>query len=162
GLKEMLRAAGNAYYVDMDRCLMRIGARHFYDARCWHIARAPYSRDALEEIAREEFKFIRALKGKAKKCLALDCDNVLWGGVIGEDGLEGIQIGPSHPGSAYQAFQRMLLTLFQRGVILALCSKNNEVDVWEVFRTHPGMILKEEHIATAQINWLDKATNLQR
>jgi FkbH-like protein len=161
-LKSHLQAIGNAFYVDINLCLMRIGARHFYDARYWHIARAPYSRAALEEIALEDGKFIRALQGKAKKCLVLDCDNVLWGGIIGEDGLEGIHLGASHPGSAYQAFQTKLLSLFQRGVILALCSKNNEADVWEVFRSHPEMVLKEEHISAAQINWHDKASNLRR
>jgi len=166
GLNEFLRIAlgsqENAYFVDLNLCLTRLGFNQFYDARYWHIGRAPFSRQALRAISLEDFKFIRSLKGKTKKCLVLDCDNILWGGVIGEDGLAGIKLGQTHPGSAYYEFQQEVLNLYNRGIILALCSKNNKEDVWEVFRKHPNMILKEEHIATAQINWRDKAANLRQ
>lgn len=161
-LQKRLREAVNMYFVDMNRCVSRIGARSFYDWRYWHIGRAPYTREALREISFEDFKFIRPLKGKNKKCLVLDCDNTLWGGIIGEDGLSGIKLGKTYPGSAYYEFQQEIVNLFHRGVIIALCSKNNENDVWEVFRNHPDMLLKEEHIATAQINWQDKALNLRQ
>ncbi len=161
-LRSVLRKTANAYFVDLNLCIARIGARTFYDPRYWHIGRAPYSREALCEIAGEEFKFIRALKGKNKKCLVLDCDGVLWGGIIGEDGLAGIQLGRTYPGSAYFEFQQEVVNLYNRGVIIALCSKNNPDDVWEVFRKHPDMLLKEEHIATAQVNWTDKAANLRQ
>ncbi|MBM4149926.1 MAG: HAD-IIIC family phosphatase [Lentisphaerae bacterium] len=161
-LKSSLRNAGNAYFVDLTLCLARLGAAQFYDHRYWHIGRAPFTRQALREIAGEDLKFVRALKGKVKKCLALDCDGVLWGGVIGEDGLAGIGLGQTHPGSAYYELQQEILSLYHRGIILALCSKNNEEDVWEVFRRHPDMILKEEHIATSQVNWRDKAANLRQ
>jgi FkbH-like protein len=161
-LKDSLRIAGNAYFVDLNLCLIRLGVSQFYDHRYWHIGRAPFTRQALREIATEDFKFVRALKGKAKKCLVLDCDGVLWGGVVGEDGLAGIKLGQTYPGSAYYELQQEIISLYDRGVILALCSKNNEEDVWEVFRKHPDMILKEEHIATNQINWQDKAANLRQ
>ncbi len=156
-----LRERRNAYFVDINQCLARIGARNFYDQRYWSIGRAPYSREALQEIAEEAFKYIRALKGRNKKCLALDCDNVLWGGTIGEDDFAGIRLGKTHPGSAYYEFQQEILNLHRRGVILALCSKNNEDDVWDVFDRHPDMALRREHIAAARINWSDKATNLR-
>jgi FkbH-like protein len=161
-LRTVLREAANAYFVDLNLCMTRIGARSFYDLRYWHIGRAPYTREALCEIACEDFKFIRALKGKNKKCLALDCDGVLWGGIVGEDGLAGIRLGTTYPGSPYYEFQQEVLNLYNRGIIIALCSKNNAEDVWEVFRKHPDMVLKEEHIAAAQINWLDKAANLRQ
>ena len=161
-LQTALRSVPNAYYVDLNRCLARVGGKAFYDERYWHIGRAPYSREALCEIASEDFKFIRSLKGKSKKCLVLDCDNVLWGGVIGEDGLSGIRLGKTYPGSPYHEFQQEALNLFNRGILIALCSKNNAEDVWEVFRTHPDMVLKEKHIAAAEINWEDKATSLRR
>lgn len=161
-LKGSLRNTGNAYFVDLNLCLARLGLAQFYDHRYWHIGRAPFTRQALREIAIEDFKFIRSLQGKAKKCLVLDCDGVLWGGVIGEDGLAGIKLGQTYPGSAHYELQQEILNLYNRGIILALCSKNNEEDVWEVFRKHPDMILKEEHIATAQINWRDKAANLRQ
>jgi FkbH-like protein len=146
----------------MNRCLMNVGAKRFYDPRYWHIAKAPYAREALQEIANEAFKYIRPLRGKNKKCLILDCDNILWGGIIGEDGLAGITLGKTHPGSAYYEFQQEIVNLYHRGIILALCSKNNEADVWEVFDQHPDMVLRREHIATAQINWYNKAQNLRQ
>ena len=161
-LRTKLREQKNAYLVDINLCLTRLGADRFYDHRYWHIGRAPFSREALYEIAKEDFKFIRSLKGKNKKCLVLDCDNILWGGIIGEDGLAGIKLGKTYPGSAYYEFQQEILNLYYRGVIICLCSKNNEEDVWEVFKKHPDMVLKEEHIATSQINWKDKASNLKQ
>lgn len=161
-LRARLRETPNAYFVDTNLCMARIGAGNFYDHRYWHIGRAPYTREALCEIAGEDFKFIRSLKGKNKKCLVLDCDNTLWGGIIGEDGMAGIELGKTHPGSAFYEFQQEIVNLYNRGIIIALCSKNNEEDVWEVFREHPDIVLKEEHIATAQINWQDKVTNLRQ
>jgi FkbH-like protein len=161
-LRRMLHESANAYFVDLSLCLARMGALNFYDLRYWHIAQAPFTREALREIALEDFKFIRALKGKNKKCLVLDCDNILWGGIIGEDGLPGIKLGKSYPGSSYYEFQQEIVNFYNRGIIIALCSKNNEQDVWEVFQKHPDMVLKKEHISTAQINWDDKATNLSR
>jgi len=161
-LRTALRQTPNAYFVDLNLCLVRVGSKSFYDLRYWHIGRAPYTRQALSEIALEDFKFIRALKGKSKKCLVLDCDNVLWGGIVGEDGLAGICLGKTHPGSAYYEFQQEVLNLYNRGIILALCSKNEAESVWEVFERHPDMVLKKEHIATAEINWQDKPANLRK
>jgi len=161
-LRDTLRAQRSAYLLDMNVCRARIGASHFYDQRYWHMGKAPYSREALEEISNETFKYIRPLLGKNRKCLVLDCDNVLWGGTVGEDGLPGIKLGRTYPGSAYYELQQEILNLYHRGVVLALCSKNNEQDVWEVFDAHPDMLLRKEHIATAQINWRDKVSNLKQ
>jgi len=161
-LREELYETPNAYFVDTNLCIARIGAERFYDHRYWHIGRAPYKREALCEIAGEDIKFIRSFKGKNKKCLVLDCDNTLWGGTIGEDGIAGIKLGKTHPGSAFYEFQQEIVNLYHRGIIIALCSKNNEEDVWQVFREHPDIVLKEDHIAAAQINWRDKVTNLRQ
>jgi len=160
-LQAKLRETPNAYLVDLNLMVARLGARHWYDLRYWHIGRAPYTREALREIAGEDFKFIRPRLGKNKKCLVLDCDNTLWGGIVGEDGLAGIKLGKTYPGSPFYEFQQEILHLYHRGIIIALCSKNNEADVWEVFRNHPDMLLKEDHIAAARINWQDKASNLR-
>jgi len=161
-LRRQLSDTQTAYLVDLNLCIARIGTDNFYDPRYWHIGRAPYTRAALAEIAAENYKFIRAIKGKNKKCLVLDCDNTLWGGIIGEDGLSGIKLSQNYPGSAYYEFQQEIVSLYNRGIIIALCSKNNEDDVWDVFRNHPDMILKEKHIAAAQINWQDKAMNIKQ
>ncbi|OFW06427.1 MAG: hypothetical protein A3I61_19945 [Acidobacteria bacterium RIFCSPLOWO2_02_FULL_68_18] len=160
-LRAAAGAVAGAYVVDMAACLARVGGAHFYDPRYWHLARAPYTPRALAEIAAEDFRFIRALRGKAKKCLVLDADQTLWGGVIGEEGLSGIRLGGAYPGSAFVEFQQEVVSLFHRGVLIALCSRNNDADVWEVFDHHPDMVLRREHIAAWRINWRDKATNLR-
>jgi FkbH-like protein len=161
-LRDSLAKIPGAYLVDLDLCLGRLGFERFYDSRYWHINRAPFTREALAEIASEDFKYIRALKGKNKKCLVLDCDNTLWGGIVGEDGISGLKLGTTYPGSVFYEFQQEVLNLYHRGVILALCSKNNEEDVWNVFRSHPYMLVREEHISAAQINWRDKVANIKQ
>ena len=97
---------------------------------------------------------------KRKKCLVLDLDNTLWGGVLGEDGIDGIQLGGDYPGKAYTYWQQALLQLSRAGVILAICSKNNEADVLEAWEKNPFMVLKREHFSATRINWKDKATNI--
>jgi FkbH-like protein len=96
-----------------------------------------------------------------KKCLVLDLDNTLWGGVVGEDGMENIMLSLDPPGNGFIAFQQAILDHYHRGVILAINSRNNPDDAWEVIRKHPNMILKENHFAAARINWNDKAENLR-
>ncbi len=160
-LRDRLAAAGGAYYVDMAGCVARVGATAFYDRRYWHMGKAPYSRLGLREIAAELMRFLQALRGRTRKCLVLDCDNTLWGGVIGEDGLEGIRLGADHPGSCFREFQQEILNLHHRGVLLALCSKNEADEVWQVFDRHPGMLLTREHITAHRINWQDKPANLR-
>ena len=95
-----------------------------------------------------------------KKCLILDLDNTLWGGVLGEDGIDGIKLGGDYHGKAYSYWQRSLLELARKGVILAICSKNNEADVIEAWEKNPAMVLKREHFSALRINWQDKATNI--
>ncbi len=96
-----------------------------------------------------------------KKCLVLDLDNTLWGGVLGEDGIDGIKLGGDYPGKAFSYWQRSLLELAHNGVILTVCSKNNEADVLEAWEKNPAMVLKREHFSAMRINWRDKATNLR-
>lgn len=96
-----------------------------------------------------------------KKCLVLDLDNTLWGGVIGEDGMEGIALSVASPGNSFLAFQQAILDHYDRGIILAINSRNNEEDAMNVIRNHPNMILKEHHFVARRINWNDKATNIK-
>ncbi len=98
---------------------------------------------------------------RAKKCLVLDLDNTLWGGVLGEDGVDGITLGGDYPGKAYSWWQQALLHLSHNGVILAICSKNNESDVDEAWNNNPAMVLKREHFSAMRINWNDKASNIK-
>lgn len=96
-----------------------------------------------------------------KKCIVLDLDNTLWGGVIGEDGIDGIALSLQAPGNSFMAFQQALLDLYNRGIILAINSRNNPDDAWNVIRNHPNQILKEHHFAASRINWNDKASNIK-
>jgi FkbH-like protein len=159
---DIAREHSNVYVMDLMLVAARLGRAQFFDARYWHMAHAPISGEGLIAVGREYAKFARALNGKTRKCLVLDCDNTLWGGIIGEDGINGIKLGTTYPGSCFAAFQKEILNLHDRGVLLALCSKNNEDDVLEVLRRHPGMELREEHFVAREINWDDKPTNLRR
>jgi FkbH-like protein len=147
---------------DQERVEARHGKARVRDDRLWYMASMPYSDSFLPVMASEYLRYLRPLKGLTRKCLVLDLDNTLWGGVIGEDGPHQIKIGgTSAPGNAFADFQSVLEGLNRRGILLALCSKNNPDDVWPVFETHPDMILRRPHFAAARINWQDKATNLR-
>jgi FkbH-like protein len=105
--------------------------------------------------------YIKPLVSISKKCIVLDLDNTLWGGIIGEDGIEGIKLGPTPEGSPFWEFQKHLLALFNRGIILAVNSKNNSQDALKAIKKHPYMVLKEKHFASIQINWNDKISNIE-
>ena len=163
--RELLRRRGSipdVYLVDYMGLMARVGGAQAMDGRLWQIGRAPLGKGSLVPLGQQYGRFIRALRGKARKCLALDCDNTLWGGVIGEDGIGGLRIGDGYPGSCYRAFQRAILGLHDLGVILVLVSKNDESDVLEVLRNHPDMLLREEHFAAWVIGWEDKVAGLRR
>lgn len=162
GIAEDTRTVADTYVVDLMRLVGDVGYRNAVNDRYWHLARAPLAHAGLIAYGRECGRFFRALRGRSRKCLVLDCDNTLWGGIVGEDGLDGIKIDTTYPGSCFRAFQEEILNLYQRGVILALCSKNNELDVLTVLREHPDMVLREEHFAITMINWDDKVTNLRQ
>jgi FkbH-like protein len=104
---------------------------------------------------------INSIENKRKKCLILDLDNTLWGGILGEDGIENLKIGDTYPGLSYLHFQEAILEAANAGIILAICSKNNEEDVFEVFEKHPFQLIKLNKISAYRINWQDKATNIQ-
>ena len=147
--------------LDWERFMRIVGKDEALDLRFWRLSQAPFKKNFLNLYAREITKTIRALKGRAKKCLVLDCDNTLWGGVLGEDGIDGIALHPNEwPGAAYFEFQRVLLGLQERGVLLALCSKNNEGDVWDILDKHPHNLLRKSHLVSWRINWDNKAENI--
>lgn len=156
-LSDMLRGVT---FIDLGRLIATVGIKNAYDSKGKYRWNAPYSKKLISLMADEVYKQYLIAGGKSKKCLVLDCDNVLWGGILSEDGIEGIQIDNSGLGRAFGDFQRHLIDLYYRGVILAVCSKNDESDVLRVFREHSGMLLKEEHIACFKCNWDDKASNI--
>jgi FkbH-like protein len=121
-----------------------------------------YINPALSEKFQKWFlKKTEAIFSKRKKCIILDLDNTLWGGVLGEDGVEGIQLGNTYPGNCYSDFQRYLVEASKSGIILAICSKNNLNDVKEAFEKNPNMILKMDNLVAYRINWNNKPTNIK-
>ena len=147
--------------VDAAGLAATMGFERWRDSRMWYLARLRHSRQALEALAERYAATIGAHLGRIRKCIALDLDNTLWGGIIGEDGFEGIKLGEESIGLAFAEFQQELLNLYRKGVLLALCSKNNPQDALQVIRERPGMRLREEHFAAVRINWEDKASNLR-
>jgi FkbH-like protein len=165
-LNEALQAAAGAFadvhVVDYAALVNRQGARQWYDARMRLYAKCPLTHPALTCLAREYLKYLRSFAGFNRKCLVLDLDNTLWGGVVGEEGIDGIALGTTYPGSAFVEFQNRVLDLRRRGVILAVASKNNPADVDEIFARHQSMVLRKEHFADMQVHWEPKSVSLTR
>lgn len=156
-------AASSDVLVDVDWLAQAIGLDAWTDERGWHLAKMPFAQAALPMYAEVVVRAIAAMRGKSRKCLVLDLDNTLWGGVIGDDGLEGIALNPGDArGEAHRAIQAAALDLRRRGVVLAVCSKNDDATARIPFREHPGMLIKEDDIAVFMANWEDKASNLER
>lgn len=139
-----------------------VGLSQWHDPVQWTLGKFPFAHTIMPIYADWVGRLIATARGKARKCLVLDLDNTLWGGVIGDDGLAGIVLGNGNPaGEAYLTIQHTALALRERGVVLAVSSKNDDQVARSAFRSHPEMLLKEEHIAVFQANWQDKASNLK-
>jgi FkbH-like protein len=151
----------NVSLFDLNFAASEFGIRRWHDSRQWFQSKQPFSPDAFGLVAFQAAKFLGAFKGSAKKCVVLDLDNTLWGGVIGDDGLEGIRLGDGPDGEAFVAFQEYLKSLQKRGILLAVCSKNEEAAAKEPFLNHPAMRLRLEDFAIFIANWRSKPENLQ-
>jgi FkbH-like protein len=160
-LARRLAAISDVYVFDAHRVATELGTAAFYDAKLAHLARMPFTPRAQAALAAALARHAAALWRAPCKCLVLDIDNTLWGGVLGEDGLAGIALGGDYPGSAFTAFQRVVASYRDRGVLLALASKNNEADVAEAFAQHPGLVLRIDDFVARQIHWNDKAGSLR-
>ncbi len=160
-LESSFRKNENVVVLDYDLFLSNKGKENSYDPRLYFLADMKLHHDLFPALAEYYWKYIRTIKIKPKKCLVLDLDNTLWGGIIGEDGIDNIKLGPTPPGNTFLEFQRLILSLFHKGIVLAINSKNNPGDALEVLRKHPDMVLREEHFSAMRINWQDKATNIK-
>ena len=164
-LNARLRVLADAESVDLlalDRIVAQDGLRSWHDAGLWHRSKQEISPSATPAYGDFVLRLVAAQQGRSAKCLVLDLDNTLWGGVIGDDGLEGIKLGQgSGSGEAYVAFQHYARDLSRRGVILAVCSKNDAENAKAPFESHPEMVLKLSDIACFVANWTDKATNIR-
>jgi FkbH-like protein len=161
GLRALAREHLGVYILDYDALVARHGRETWGDERKWLTVRLPVASAHLPHLAAEWLRFLHPLTGKIAKCVAVDLDNTLWGGVIGEDGMTGIRLGQEYPGAAFQAVQQALLDLTRRGILLAICSKNNEADAMEALTSHSGMVLRPADFAATRINWNPKAQSLR-
>ena len=156
------KRGGNVTIMDMDYWAGVVGKINWFDNSSYYLSKTGFRMDYIGIVAEVFVKQIMALTGKVKKCLVLDLDNTLWGGVVGDDGCMGIQLDPNNAiGEAYRAFQQYVLQLKERGVILAVCSKNEEDIAKEPFEKNDKMILKLDDISCFIANWEDKAGNIR-
>ncbi len=158
---EQLEKIEGIQILDFTGVVEEVGRQNSQDASLEAIARAPYSQIVYQRLGIAITRLVRGRFLPAKKVLALDCDGILWGGILGEDGIDGIALSNDYPGRSFRLFQEMLLELKKRGILLVLVSKNEEADVWNVFEHHPEMVLRREDIAGYRINWQEKSVNLR-
>jgi FkbH-like protein len=158
-----LNAPPFVHICDVEFLSARRGTLRAGDARGWFESKQPYAPDLLLDVAREAAHLVVSLRQSPKKVVVLDLDNTLWGGVIGEDGLDGIEIGDTSPrGEAFKAFQQHLLSLTHRGILLAVCSKNDHEKAVEPFEKHPEMVLRMKDFVAFKANWQPKSENIRQ
>lgn len=160
-LQEKMTKRSDVYPVDILAVQIHLGQKVFYDAALYYNAKMTVSMAALPFIAKAVTDVLAAMSGRIKKCLIMDLDNTLWGGVIGDDGMGGIEIGELGRGHAFTDLQRWVKQLKEVGIILAVCSKNNEDTAKEPFERHEEMILRLSDISVFVANWTDKASNIR-
>ncbi|AJM91297.1 HAD-IIIC family phosphatase [Nitrosopumilus piranensis] len=159
-IKKNVENYPSLYSMEFDLFFLKFGEKNLKDQKLRFLADIIISPSHIPDLAKKIMGYIKPLFGLTKKCLVLDLDNTLWGGILGEDGLNNILLDEKAPGNAFLEFQKVILQLYNRGIILAINSKNNYLDVKEVFKKHPKMLLKEKNFADIQINWNDKASNM--
>lgn len=160
-LKDMFKNDAQVFIFNYEAFCSKIGKQNIINYKMYYLGDMKLDFQYIPALCDEYLSYVKSLMFLTKKCIVLDLDNTLWGGVIGEDGLEGIKLDSTPEGRPFLEFQQYLLSLFNRGVILAINSQNNLDDALKVFREHPYMILKEEHFAAMQINWDDKISNMK-
>lgn len=159
-ISDLCAGEKRAFAVDLGFIQNTYGRETVHDSKLYSIAKLSHSHSAIPAAAEEIVSVIDAVRGNIKKCVILDLDGTLWGGVIGDDGIGNIEIGDLGAGHAFSNFQRFLKELKNRGILLAVCSKNNESTAKEPFENHPDMILRLPDFAAFTANWEDKASNI--
>ena len=153
-------AVPNCIVLDAQRWIASVGLRAF-NPKLWYLAKIPFANEVFKEAVRDIKAGVRGLSGRGKKLIILDLDDTLWGGIVGEVGWQNLVLGGHDPvGEALVDFQKELKALKNRGVLLAVASKNDEAVALKVLREHPEMVLREEDLAGWKINWQDKARNI--
>jgi FkbH-like protein len=150
----------DTHALDVDDLIADVGRARTDPGKYWHLGRVPFSNEFGQALARRVLGFLLALAGHTTRVMVLDLDNTLWGGVLGEDGREGLKLGGAYPGSAFQEFQRTLRSLSRRGIALAVASKNDEDLALNMMSTHPEMILRPEDVVAHRISWQEKTAGI--
>jgi FkbH-like protein len=159
-LAEFARAS-NVLIDDIDSIAAHVGRANWCDEKLWTMAKALCSPEHLPRVTQNAIDVVMSTKGKGVKCLVLDLDNTLWGGIIGDDGIDGIQIGPFGDGEPFYRLQLFLREMKRRGLVLCVASKNEHDTALRVFREHPEMVLREEDIAVFMVNWKPKVDSIK-
>lgn len=160
-LKELCKNQDSVYLYDFNSFVTKFGERNVLEYKKMFFGDIKISFDTIPYLIYEFVGYLKPLLGLNKKCIVLDLDNTLWGGIVGEDGLDGIKLGPEPAGRPFVEFQRVLKSLLKSGIILAINSTNNSEDAMKVIKEHPHMVLKEEDFACLKINWNDKIANMK-
>jgi len=153
---------GKIFAYDFNEFVRKFGENNIFSYKQFFSGDIKISTEYIPKFVNELMGYVYAVTGITKKCIVLDLDNTLWGGIIGEDGFDKIKLGDNPVGRSFVEFQKRLLALNQRGILLAINSKNNFDDAIEVIQKHPSMVLREDNFACVKINWDDKVTNLQK
>ena len=159
-LKEKILDINSVYVFDFFKFVIKYGEKNVFNYQNYLFGDIKISLDYIPFLANELIPYVISFLGLTKKCIVVDLDNTLWGGVVGEDGFDGIRLGPQPPGNAFIEFQKYLKALSQRGILLAINSRNNYDDAMQVIQKHPSMILKESDFSCIKINWNNKASNM--
>lgn len=159
-LEGLVAELKDTHALDVTDLIAEVGRTRADPGKYWHLGRVPFSNEFNQVLARRVLGYLLALRGHTTRVLVLDLDNTLWGGVLGEDGREGLKLGGAYPGSAFQEFQRTLRALARRGIALAVASKNDEDLAVEMMSQHPEMILRPEDIVAHRIGWNEKSQGI--
>jgi len=160
-VQSLAESKKNVFVLDILQRILDEGRNNFYSNKMWYMGSMPYSKVGITAVVDEISKALSAAFESRKKIIALDLDNTLWGGVIGEDGVNGIELSEHKEGARYYDFQLRLMEMQKRGILLAINSKNNAEDAMEAIENHPHMLLRKDSFVSEKINWNNKAANIK-
>ena len=160
-LKELSRNIDSCYVYDFNSFVTKFGEKNILDYKKMNYGDIKINFDIIPYLIYEFLGYVKPILGLNKKCIVLDLDNTLWGNIIGEDGFDGIKLGPYPEGRSFVEFQKVIKSLSENGIILAINSRNNQKDAMKVINEHPHMILREKDFSCIKINWNDKISNMR-
>jgi FkbH-like protein len=159
-IHDLAKKHKNFKIIDFNDCVNCLSSENLIDWKFYFLSQMPFNPKFANKFSAWFARQLEIIELKRKKCIVLDLDNTLWGGILGEDGAKGIKIGETYPGNCFLFFQEYLLQLHKAGIILTVCSKNNEKDVTDLWYNHPNLKIRQEQLSAWRINWNNKADNI--